>query len=116
MKIKLILGASILLLVSVQANASIIDNGDRTTDSVSGLDWLDVTFSMNRSYDEVSAQFGDGIKTHITFLNHDSHGYPVGSWLVRNSPISPIPVPAVIWLFGTALIGLVGFNRRRIVA
>jgi len=26
---------------------------------------------------------------------------------------SPVPVPAAIWLFGSALIGLVGFSRRR---
>ena len=29
---------------------------------------------------------------------------------------SPIPIPAAIWLFGTALIGLVGMSRRRKVA
>jgi len=27
--------------------------------------------------------------------------------------VSPVPVPAAIWLFGTALIGLVGFNKRK---
>jgi hypothetical protein len=27
--------------------------------------------------------------------------------------ISPIPVPAAFWLFGTALIGIAGFSRRR---
>ena len=26
---------------------------------------------------------------------------------------SPIPVPAAVWLFGTALIGLIGISRRR---
>ncbi len=26
---------------------------------------------------------------------------------------SPVPVPAAVWLFGTALIGLVGFSKRR---
>ena len=26
---------------------------------------------------------------------------------------SPVPVPAAVWLFGTALIGLVGFGRRK---
>lgn len=28
-------------------------------------------------------------------------------------PPSPVPVPAAVWLFGTALIGLVGFSKRR---
>lgn len=27
--------------------------------------------------------------------------------------VSAIPVPAAVWLFGTALIGLVGFSKRR---
>ena len=27
--------------------------------------------------------------------------------------ISAVPVPAAFWLFGTALIGLIGFNRRK---
>jgi hypothetical protein len=27
--------------------------------------------------------------------------------------VSAVPVPAAIWLFGTALIGLVGFNKRK---
>ena len=27
--------------------------------------------------------------------------------------VSPVPIPAAVWLFGTALIGLVGFNRRK---
>jgi hypothetical protein len=31
--------------------------------------------------------------------------------LVEPSP--PVPVPAAVWLFGTALIGLVGFSKRR---
>ena len=29
------------------------------------------------------------------------------------SEVSAIPIPAAIWLFGTALIGLVGFSKRR---
>ena len=32
--------------------------------------------------------------------------------IVDNLP-SPVPVPAAVWLFGTALIGLVGFGKRR---
>jgi hypothetical protein len=33
-----------------------------------------------------------------------------------NPSISPVPVPAAVWLFGTALIGFVGMSRRRKVA
>ncbi|MFC1560704.1 VPLPA-CTERM sorting domain-containing protein [Pseudomonadota bacterium] len=31
----------------------------------------------------------------------------------RYLPPSAVPVPAAVWLFGTALIGLVGFSKRR---
>ena len=30
--------------------------------------------------------------------------------------VSTVPIPAALWLFGTAMIGLVGFGRRRISA
>ena len=37
--------------------------------------------------------------------------------LINSDPdVSVIPVPAGIWLFGTALIGFVGYNRRRKLA
>lgn len=42
------------------ARASIIDNGAYTTDTVTGLDWLDVTASIGLSFNQVSAQFGAG--------------------------------------------------------
>jgi hypothetical protein len=28
--------------------------------------------------------------------------------------VSTVPIPATIWLFGTALVGFIGFSRRRI--
>ncbi|MES9974514.1 MAG: VPLPA-CTERM sorting domain-containing protein [Candidatus Thiodiazotropha sp.] len=33
-------------------------------------------------------------------------------FLVRETP-SPVPIPAAIWLFGSGLIGLVGYSRRK---
>ena len=35
------------------------------------------------------------------------------SGLVAFAQVSVVPVPAAVWLFGTALIGLVGFGKRR---
>ena len=29
---------------------------------------------------------------------------------------NPVPVPAAVWLFGSALIGFIGFSRRRKIA
>jgi hypothetical protein len=36
----------------------------------------------------------------------------IGIDRVQYGAISPIPVPAAFWLFGTALIGFIGFSRR----
>jgi hypothetical protein len=33
-------------------------------------------------------------------------------WAVHDGDIGAVPIPAAIWLFGTALIGLVGFSRQ----
>ena len=35
-----------------------------------------------------------------------------GPW-VSFSAVSPVPVPAAVWLFGTALVGLIGFSKRK---
>ena len=42
-----------LLASSVCANAAIIDNGNYTTDTISGLDWLDLTETTGRNYNDV---------------------------------------------------------------
>jgi len=44
---------SSLLVFNLSTNAAIIDNGGYTTDTVSGLDWLDVTATINMSYNDV---------------------------------------------------------------
>lgn len=33
-----------------------------------------------------------------------------------NIDLSPVPVPAALWLFGSALVGFIGFSRRRNIA
>lgn len=49
-----------LTLAGQTANATIIDNTTYTTDTATGLDWLDVTASLARSFNNVSANFGSG--------------------------------------------------------
>ncbi len=43
----------------------------------------------------------------------DRGSQPITWLLVANTTLSPVPVPAAIWLFGTALIGLVGYGKRK---
>ena len=192
------------LTLSLSANAAIVDNGTITTDTATGLDWLDLTETNGRSYYDISSKldageefagwrYATGIEvqdlwknlgmaygTNRAILTSDVVQYAsfiravnllgntfnefdsaydygvagntgdtwsyqgiqyvnaagmshvagrsetvewregtgnlrngayvhVGSYLVAPSAV---PVPAAAWLFGTALLGLVGVKRR----
>lgn len=49
-----------LSLSSFNVTAAIIDNFTYTTDTTTGLDWLDLTATAHMSYNDVSAQLGVG--------------------------------------------------------
>ncbi len=54
--------ASALLALCVvwttSANAALIDNGDTTIDTASGLEWLDLTLTQGQSYNSIVGGFG----------------------------------------------------------
>ncbi|NNE62707.1 MAG: hypothetical protein HKN34_01365 [Gammaproteobacteria bacterium] len=43
-------------------------------------------------------------------------GFSMDNVEAYSAALNPIPVPAAFWLFGTALVGFVGFSRRRKLA
>jgi hypothetical protein len=53
-----IIGIGFILSVSTLANATLIDNGDYSTDTESGLDWLDWTETIDMSQAEALDEFG----------------------------------------------------------
>jgi hypothetical protein len=57
---------------------------------------------VNQAQAQLSGLFGDS----IFFMNLEIDSVSIDS-------VSAVPVPAAVWLFGTALIGLVGFSKRR---
>jgi hypothetical protein len=46
--------------VDAVTSAAIIDMGDITRDTTTGLDWLDLTITRGRSYNDISSKFGAG--------------------------------------------------------
>jgi hypothetical protein len=60
---------------------------------------------------------GNGAATLLTSFNGQGLVGAFGSAFFEESgAMSPVPVPAAVWLFGTALIGFIGFSRRRKIA
>ena len=60
MKFWKITSVVIALVLSASVNAALIDNGMYTTDSSTGLDWLDLTETHLRTYNDISSKFGTG--------------------------------------------------------
>jgi hypothetical protein len=76
------------------------DLGQDVLDSINSLGSLEIVIDRNNSGDYYGFDYA---------LLSDRKGDD-------GNPIGEVPVPAAIWLFGTALIGFIGVSRRRKVA
>ena len=70
--------------------ASFDNYADLLSGSLSSSDFSQLNIGQNFSVGGLTSNFAD-----------------------ENPGIPPVPVPAAVWLFGSALIGLLGFSRRR---
>jgi hypothetical protein len=43
----------------------------------------------------------------------NSKFYQFYAWAVSPGQVSAVPIPGAVWLFGSAITGLIGFNRRK---
>jgi len=85
----------------------VLDNGCTTTDCfmLNTTMSIELLFRGLSSMSEAMALVG-GVTNLQLHLSDEARGLP---------PIPPppqVPVPAAIWLFGTALIGFIGYSRR----
>jgi len=77
----------------------VLGNGMDIIDAISALPSYNIT-SIHSSFTDVP-------------LNGYAGTYDPANQLVYVNNISAVPVPAAVWLFGSGLIGLVGFARRK---
>jgi len=56
---------------------------------------------------------GSGTTYAPNKMMHEGFAWVVQSGDVNLIPVSSVPVPAAIWLFGSGLMGLIGFSRRK---
>lgn len=69
--------------------------------------WSATEYAANTDYAWLFSMYDGGYQ----FLNFKSNTNSV--WAVRSGDVSAVPVPAAVWLFGSGLIGLAGFARRK---
>ena len=69
------------------------------------FDWLNVviSFGTSSSFETLSSPYFDAYD--------DNNKLVSGTW--TNLQITPVPIPAAAWLFGSGLLGLLGMARRR---
>ena len=102
-------------------------NSDMIRVSLSGLDWIginseitDVSF-VNYNCSSIGSscsKAGIGPDNTDIVFNEDSlyidfQTLRHGEQYVFDITTTPVPVPTAAWLFGSGLIGLVGFSRRK---
>ncbi|MEN8133094.1 MAG: hypothetical protein ABFS45_23535 [Pseudomonadota bacterium] len=90
---------------------SVLSTGDsvelaKFTNVRSGNYWSGTEFAPNRA-SAWAFGFGNGVQ------GTSSKGDFFFAWAVRSGDVSAVPVPAAVWLFGSGLIGLLGFARRK---
>lgn len=64
------------------------------------------------TFDSLDFSTGDG--EFDSFLDSFAGDiYLSGTWDASSFSVTPVPVPAALWLFGSGLIALAGFTRRK---
>lgn len=82
---------------------AIADESTEFTEFTSGMIIIDTTLAITGELD---------LPSELRF-NFDEDRIDFYAATVLAASTSPVPVPAAIWLFGSGLLGLVGFARRK---
>ena len=64
----------------------------------------------------IVSAFAPGTQAYLPSNNASNYG-TAGTWRFDMATVSgsPVPVPAAFWMMSSALLGLVGINRRRVI-
>jgi len=62
---------------------------------------------------EIAAFIGTGDILQLRIQESPQSGFNDNTFIVDNFSVSAVPLPSAVWLFGSALAGFIGFNRRK---
>ena len=96
---------------SILENVSFTDALDGDLVSFNNVQSFAYWYEEEISYADVAWVFWtlDGLQ----FTNYKEEEAGIFSWAVRDGDVSSVPVPAAIWLFGSATVGLIGLKRKK---
>lgn len=111
-------GSGTVSFGSGSGNTMTLNIGTATFTAADDDDFL--TGSPSLTFSAFSLSDFDFVKStpdsfNSSFLIFDDFGDMVGQWRSDVS-ITPVPVPAAAWLFGSGLLGFAGIARRRQIA
>ncbi len=69
--------------------------------------WSGTDFNLNTTDAWFMGFFGGG-QSHINKIDNQKF-----AWAVHDGRVSPVPLPAAAWLFGSGILGLLGVASRR---
>lgn len=80
---------------------------------VNGTFWSSTEFAPDTSMAWVFQMQGGNQGYMGKFQDEDGTPMTASAWAVREGDVAPVPLPAALWLFGSGLMGLAGFNLRK---
>jgi hypothetical protein len=94
--------------LSADSNPPVSDNGIN-----SASEWLTVTLALVAGKDIYDLSGNIQIGLHVQSINGGNSDSYVSNPVVINRTVSEVPLPAGVWLFGTALAGLGALKLKR---
>jgi hypothetical protein len=92
-------------------------------DSYGPLDGAELVFDSSADFKGIDFHKGfpdfsafdsfTGIPSSTFAINDSDFNEVDGHWIANTFSMTPVPVPAAVWLFGSGLLGLAGVARRK---
>ena len=81
-------------------------NYDLFSNVISGSYWSSTEYAFDTGFAWIFNMNNGNQSFSVKSATYDS-------WAVYSGDVSPVPVPAAVWLFSSGLLGLIGVARRK---
>lgn len=100
-------------LGSINLQNGNLQDGNMPIDQIHFINQREWNYSLGTEYTPVSG-FAWGFATNTGLQEEVAKSNYSYTWPVISGQLTPVPLPAPLWLFGSGLITLLGFKKRKI--